>query len=125
MDGKELWRSLPFFTSPELLPLLPIDLVIASAEMPATRCIIEQDRTLKVRFYGKLADAFGSERDIAIEMPCTVAQLRQWLAKDQPEAAETLLSGRVKACIGNTIVGEGDSIPKGEVLELLAPVSGG
>lgn len=80
---------------------------------------------MKVRFYGRLADVFGSEREIKIETPCTVAQLRQRLAANNPEAAESLQNRRVRACIGDTIVDDDHFIPKDEVLELLAPVSGG
>lgn len=80
---------------------------------------------MKVRFYGKLADVFGNERDVSIETPCTVAELRQWLATEHPDAAESLQNRRVRACIGDAIAHDADFIPQGEVLELLAPVSGG
>lgn len=80
---------------------------------------------MKVRFYGKLADLFGSEREVALDMPCTVADLRRQLATDHPHAAESIANKRVKACIGDEIVQDSDVIPEDEVLELLAPVSGG
>ena len=80
---------------------------------------------MKVRFYGKLADLFGSERDIAIEPPCTVAELREQLAMKHPQAAELLQHRRVRACIGDEIVRDADAVPDGAVLEFLAPVSGG
>ena len=80
---------------------------------------------MQVRFYGKLADLFGSEREIAIGAPCTVGQLRQRLATDEPQAAKSLDNKRVRACIGDEIVQDDHVIPQGEVLELLAPVSGG
>lgn len=102
-----------------------IDLMFASAECPQHVAVFEQDETLKVRFYGKLADVFGSERNIRIETPCTVAQLRQRLVTTDPKAAEALQNRRVRACIGDAIVRDDDLIPQGKVLELLAPVSGG
>lgn len=80
---------------------------------------------MKVRFYGKLADLFGSERDVALDAPCTVADLRRRLATDHPHAAESLENKRVKACIGDEIVPDSAVIPEDGVLELLAPVSGG
>jgi molybdopterin converting factor small subunit len=80
---------------------------------------------LKVRFYGKLADLFGSERDVPIDGPCTVAELRRKLATDHPDAAEPLQNKRVRACVGDAIIGDEDVIGRGAVLELLAPVSGG
>ena len=85
----------------------------------------EQDETLKVRFYGKLADVFGSEREITVATPCTVAQLRRRLATDLPQAAQALQNKRVRACVRDAIICDDDLIPQGEVLELLAPVSGG
>ena len=83
------------------------------------------ERRMKVRFYGKLADVFGRERETAVDRPCTVAELRELLAADQPGAAQLLENKRVRACIGDTIVRDDEIIPEGEVLELLAPVSGG
>jgi molybdopterin converting factor small subunit len=80
---------------------------------------------LKVRFYGRLADLFGSERDVSIDTPCTVAELRRRLVVDHPQAAKSLQNKRVRACIGNEIVQDNDVVPEGQVLELLAPVSGG
>ena len=80
---------------------------------------------MKVRFYGKLADWFGSEREVAVDAPCTVGDLRQKLASDHPQGAEALRNRRVRACIGDEIAQDGDIIPEGRVLEFLAPVSGG
>ena len=102
-----------------------VDLRMASAETRATSCFEWQDGKLKVRFYGKLADLFGSERDVPIDAPCTVAELRRRLAIDHPHAAEPLQNKRVRACVGDAIIGDEDIVPRNEVLDLLAPVSGG
>ena len=80
---------------------------------------------MKVRFYGKLADIFGRELDISTDTSCSVAELRKLLAADYPHAAQSLQNKRVRAFIGNAIVHDEYLIPQGEVLELLAPVSGG
>jgi molybdopterin converting factor small subunit len=80
---------------------------------------------LKVRFYGKLADLFGGEREIAIGDPCTVAELRDRLALEHPEGADSLQHKRVRACIGDEIANDHDIIAQDTVLEFLAPVSGG
>jgi molybdopterin converting factor small subunit len=80
---------------------------------------------LKVRFYGKLADLFGSERQIAVDPPCTVAELRRRLATEHPQGAESLQNKRVRACVGDAIVPDSYAISDDETLELLAPVSGG
>jgi molybdopterin converting factor small subunit len=84
-----------------------------------------QDANLKVRFYGKLADLFGHEREVRIATPCTVAELRLRLATEHPEAAESLLHKRVRTCIGDSIAQERDVVPEGTVPEFLAPLSGG
>lgn len=80
---------------------------------------------MKVRFYGKLADLFGSERELAIDTPATVAELRERVASEHPEGAESLQHKRVKACIGDQIAQDSDVVPEEAVLEFLAPVSGG
>ena len=80
---------------------------------------------MRVRFYGKLAEFFGSEQEIAIDTPCTVAEVRRRLATDRPHAAESLLNKRVRACVDDAIVRDDDLIMQGRELEFLAPVSGG
>ena len=80
---------------------------------------------MKVRFYGKLADLFGSEREVAVDTPCTVAELRGRLAMEHPQGSEALQHKRVRACIGDEIARDSDVVPGGAVLEFLAPVSGG
>jgi molybdopterin converting factor small subunit len=99
-----------------------VDLALSSAE---TTTEDRQDKKLKVRFYGKLTDLFGSEREVAVDTPCTVGELRRQLLAEVPHAAGSLQNKRVRACIGDTIVSDGDVVPTDEVLELLAPVSGG
>lgn len=80
---------------------------------------------LKVRFYGKLADLFGSERDVQVEAPCTVSELRRQLSTSHPYAAETLRNRRIRACLSDTIVDDDHVVRPGEAIEFLAPVSGG
>jgi len=80
---------------------------------------------MKVRSYGKLADLLGTEREVRIDAPCTVAELRVHLAAECPEACEALNSRRLRACIGNAIVPDSHTLALDEQIELLAPVSGG
>lgn len=80
---------------------------------------------MKVRFYGKLADLFGSELEVAIGASCTVAELREQLAIEHPNGAESLRNRRVRACIGDRIAQDRDIVLEGGELEFLAPVSGG
>jgi molybdopterin converting factor small subunit len=80
---------------------------------------------VKVRSYGKLADVLGPERCVEIVSACTIAELRDRLATECPEAAEPLASKRVRACVGDEIVPDSHVVRPGEAVELLAPVSGG
>ena len=80
---------------------------------------------MKVQAYGKLADFLGRERDVHIDVPCTVAELRNHLAAECPEAAEPLAGRRVLACVGGSVVPDSHVLVGGESVELLAPVSGG
>lgn len=80
---------------------------------------------MKVLAYGKLADLLGQEREVDIEVPCTVAELRACLAAQCPEATEPLANKRVLACVGDVIVADNHVLAGAEPVELLAPVSGG
>jgi sulfur-carrier protein len=80
---------------------------------------------VKVRAYGKLADLLGQEKNVDIDVPCTVAELRAYLAALYPDAAEPLASRRVLACVGDSIVPDHHVLGGSEPVELLAPVSGG
>ena len=80
---------------------------------------------MKVRSYGKLADLLGAEREVRINVPCTVAELRLHLAAECPEAAETLNNKRTRACVGDAIVPDSHLLASDGPIELLAPVSGG
>lgn len=80
---------------------------------------------MKVRSYGKLADLLGAEREIEIHQACTVSELRAKLAAACPDAAESLASRRVRACVGDHVVPDSHVLAPGESIDLLAPVSGG
>jgi molybdopterin converting factor small subunit len=47
------------------------------------------------------------------------------LASSQPQAASILQDKRVRACLGDLIVGDDHVVQESDVIELLAPVSGG
>ena len=80
---------------------------------------------MKVRSYGKLADLLGHERDVRIDAPCTIADVRARLAAECPQAAEPLANTRVRACVGDTVVADTYVVTADEPIDLLAPVSGG
>jgi molybdopterin converting factor small subunit len=80
---------------------------------------------LKVHFYGRLAQAIGPALEIHVPAGSSVAELRERLAAEFPQAAETLNNTRARACVANAIVGDDHRIAAGEELEFLPPVSGG
>ena len=80
---------------------------------------------MKVFFYGKLASAIGPQLEVACAAPCSVASLRRQLMATYPEVAEALQDGRVKAIVGETVVGDDYKLGEKDEVEFLAPVSGG
>jgi molybdopterin converting factor small subunit len=80
---------------------------------------------MKVFFYGKLASAIGPQLDVPIETPCSVASLRRHLVAAYPHVAEALEDKRVKAIVGDTVVGDDHALGTQDEVEFLAPVSGG
>lgn len=80
---------------------------------------------MKILFYGRLAETLGQEMNLAVEAPCSVATLRQRLVEVEPSAADALASGRVRACIRDTIVPESYLIAPHDEVEFFPPVSGG
>ena len=80
---------------------------------------------MKIRFYGGLGERLG--REIDFDLPCdgnTVAQLRDLLSSQVPGASTELLS-RTRACIGETVVGEGHMVTNRDMVEFFPPLSGG
>ena len=77
---------------------------------------------LRIRFYGRLADAIAPEIELAT-VPCSVADLRSRIVSDYPAAEATL--GRSRACIGDSFVGNEQQIGNADTVEFLPPVSGG
>jgi molybdopterin converting factor small subunit len=80
---------------------------------------------MKIGFFGRLRDALGDEREVAAEEGETVARLRTRLARLLPQAAEDLLSPRVRACVADAVVGEDFLLGGHERIEFLPPLSGG
>jgi molybdopterin synthase sulfur carrier subunit len=80
---------------------------------------------MKIGFFGSLREAIGDECEIDAERGETVAQLRLRLAALHPRAAPELLGPRVRACVGDTIVGDDFALRGNERVEFLPPLSGG
>lgn len=80
---------------------------------------------MKIRFYGRLADAVGRELDLEGAAPCSIRQLRDRLIADHPGLNETLSNTRVRACVSNVFVDDPYVVGANDCVEFLAPVSGG
>jgi molybdopterin synthase sulfur carrier subunit len=80
---------------------------------------------MKVVFYGRLADAVGSEIDLEIPVGCSIAEMRKLLAAEHPDAAASLAGGRALACVGGSYVSDDYVTSAGDQVEFLPPVSGG
>ncbi|WP_205480074.1 MoaD/ThiS family protein [Sphingomonas arenae] len=81
---------------------------------------------MDVRLYGRLADMLG--RELRLEVPgadCSVAEVRSRIAEEHPQSREHILSSRVRACVGDTLVSDTHRLKTSEALEFFPPVSGG
>lgn len=81
---------------------------------------------MDVRFYGRLADIIGrvARFDVA-EHGCSLGEIRARIAADYPEARDQILSSRVRACVGDTIVADDHRLRASDAVEFFPPVSGG
>jgi molybdopterin converting factor small subunit len=80
---------------------------------------------MKVLLYGKLASALGPRLDVPISARCSVAGLRRHLIAAYPHVAGALQDRRVRAVIGDSVVGDDHALGPQDEVEFLAPVSGG
>src|SRR5207249_2847109 len=81
--------------------------------------------TVKVVFYGRLADLIGPEVEIDAPSGCSVAELRDRLVARHPGAEQVLLNARSRACIGDAVVHDHHVLAASDRVEFLPPVSGG
>ena len=80
---------------------------------------------MKVLFYGRLAESIAAEVEVVALPGSSVAQLRERLIADYPEAEQPLRSRRSRACVGDTLVRDDHVLEAGDMVEFLPPVSGG
>jgi len=78
---------------------------------------------VKVRLYGRLADAIGPEIELPDVSGCSVAGLRERLAASHSAAAGAL--ERSRALIGGSFVSDERKLADADLVEFLPPVSGG
>lgn len=88
---------------------------------------LEETRVmLEIELCGRLADVGGALAQIAIpENGCSVAELFGLIAQQHPALAHPLVSGRVRACVNETIVTPDARVMAGDEVALFPPVSGG
>ena len=80
---------------------------------------------MKVLFYGRLAEAVGTELEIDALPGSSVAAIRDGLIAEHPQIEGVLRSRRARACVGQALVHD-DYVPgASDILEFLPPVSGG
>lgn len=80
---------------------------------------------MRILFYGRLADSMGAERELDVDAPSSVGNLRERLASEHPAAAESLRSTRALACVDGVLVRDDHVVAPDQRLEFLPPVSGG
>lgn len=81
--------------------------------------------TLRLSFYGEIADRLGRERDLALAVDgVTVGEIRAELARRDP-AAEVLLTPRIKAALDSRVVSDDAPVSTGQELVFFSIVSGG
>jgi molybdopterin synthase sulfur carrier subunit len=80
---------------------------------------------LKVLFYGRLAETIGPELEIDAPAGCSVAELRDRLIAEHPQAEQPLRARRALACVGDALVRDSYVLKSADSVEFLPPVSGG
>ena len=59
---------------------------------------------MRVLFYGRLAETIGPELEIDSPPGGSVAELREKLIAEHPQAEQPLRSKRARACVGDALV---------------------
>ena len=80
---------------------------------------------MKVAFYGRLAEAVGPELEIQAPPGCSIAELRDKVIAQHPQAEEALRNKRARACVRDAIVHDSYVLGACDKVEFLPPVSGG
>lgn len=78
---------------------------------------------MRIRLYGRLADAIGPEIDLSDVAGCSVGEIRRRLA-GRYVAASGILE-RSRALVAKRMAADDQTIGESDELEFLPPVSGG
>lgn len=80
---------------------------------------------MKILFYGRLADARGAELELPVDSACSIAELRERILANYGNVPPAIRSKGIRACVGDTVVGEDHMVGPDEQVEFFPPVSGG
>ena len=80
---------------------------------------------MKILLHGRLAEAIGPAIDLDAAPGCSVAELRERLIAEHPEAEQPLRSRRARTCVGDAMVHDNYVLQASDTIEFLPPVSGG
>jgi molybdopterin converting factor small subunit len=81
--------------------------------------------SVKILFYGRLADAMGPELELDAPQGCSMSELRSRLVTSNPAASQALSGRRIRACVGDAFVSDDYILTPADRVEFLPPVSGG
>lgn len=96
--------------------------VSTPAKQAATR---NRGEPLKVLFYGRLAETIGTVLEFETPPGCSIAELRDKLVAEHPQAEQPLRSKRALALVGDALVRDTYVLQPADSVEFLPPVSGG
>ena len=82
-------------------------------------------KPLKILFHGRLAETIGHQLEIDAPMGCSIAELRERLIAEHPDAERPLRSRRALTFVGDALVDDGYVLKAADSIEFLPPVSGG
>jgi molybdopterin converting factor small subunit len=80
---------------------------------------------MRIRFYGRLAEAIGRQVELEPGEGATVGDVRRMLFDRYPEATASLARGDVMGCVDDQIVGDHIIVAAGKDLAFLPLLSGG
>ena len=80
---------------------------------------------MRVLFYGRLAETIGPELEVEAPPGCSIAELRDRLIAEHPEAEQPLRSKRALTCVGDALVRDNYIVGAADSVGFMPPVSGG
>jgi molybdopterin converting factor small subunit len=78
---------------------------------------------VRISFYGRLVDVFGRNLELDLAAPCSIGELRERLQAMRSD--QGLGDVRVRACVNGVFAADSHIVQDADLIEFLAPVSGG